>query len=226
MSWSMWLSGMCMAFGSRGTRTQKFSGETLSAADLEADVDMPFSPSGEQRHVEGITMISWLPGKENSVDAIQLLKSDHKVVKGLLDELNETTTRAVKRRGALLHEIVVNLSAHTTIEEEIFYPAYREAGGKEQEKMYYEALEEHRAAEDLVLPDLLNTEPDSEQFSGRAKVLKELIEHHIKEEETDLFKQAKDLLDKTTLQALGESMAKRKEEVLKEWKGRNTDGSS
>jgi hemerythrin-like domain-containing protein len=160
------------------------------------------------------------------VDAIQLLKSDHKVVKGLLDELNETTTRAVKRRGALLHEIVVNLSAHTTIEEEIFYPAYREAGGKEQEKMYYEALEEHRAAEDLVLPDLLNTEPDSEQFSGRAKVLKELIEHHIKEEETDLFKQAKDLLDKTTLQALGESMAKRKEEVLKEWKGRNTDGSS
>jgi hypothetical protein len=54
----MWLSGMCMAFGSRGTRTQKFSGETLSAADLEADVDMPFSPSGEQRHVEGITMTS------------------------------------------------------------------------------------------------------------------------------------------------------------------------
>ncbi len=118
------------------------------------------------------------------MDAIQLLTTDHKAMKGLLEQLNETTTRAVKRRSVLLHEILVNLNAHTTIEEEIFYPAYREAGGEEQEKMYYEALEEHRAAEDLVLPDLLNTEPDSERFSGRAKVLKELIEHHINEEET------------------------------------------
>ena len=59
--------------------------------------------------------------------------------------------------------------------------------------MYYEALEEHRAAGDLVLPDLLNTKPDSEQFSGRAKVLKELIEHHVMEEEGQMFKDAKKL---------------------------------
>lgn len=152
------------------------------------------------------------------MDAIQLLKSDHKTVKGLLEELTATTSRATKRRAALLQEIHLNLHAHTTIEEEIFYPAYRDAGGKEQEKLYFEALEEHRAAEDLVLPDLLNTEPDSEQFSGRAKVLKELIEHHIEEEEQELFKQARQLLDKATLQELGESMAQRKEEVLAEAK--------
>lgn len=155
------------------------------------------------------------------MDAIQLLKSDHKTVKGLLEELAATTSRAVKGRVTLLHQIEVNLSAHTTIEEEIFYPAYRQAGGKEQEKLYYEALEEHRAAEDLVLPDLLKTKPDSEQFSGRAKVLKELIEHHIEEEEGELFKQAKSLLDKETLLSLGETMAKRKEEILHEWKKRS-----
>ena len=154
------------------------------------------------------------------MDAIQLLKSDHKEVKGLLEELSETTSRAVKRRAELIDTIQHKLHAHTTIEEEIFYPAYREAGGKEQEKMYYEALEEHRAAEDLVLPDLFKTEPNSEKFSGRAKVLKELIEHHIEEEEGDLFKQAKQLLDKATLQSLGESMAERKKELLAQGKQR------
>jgi hemerythrin-like domain-containing protein len=152
------------------------------------------------------------------MDAIQLLKNDHQAVKELLTELADTTSRAVKRRTTLLREIHLNLHAHTTIEEEIFYPAYKEAGDKEQAKMYFEALEEHRAAEDLVLPDLLQTDPSSEQFSGRAKVLKELIEHHVKEEEQDMFKQAKSLLDKATLQELGEQMAQRKQEVIKEWK--------
>ncbi|AHX13226.1 hemerythrin [Dyella jiangningensis] len=152
------------------------------------------------------------------MDAIQLLKNDHQAVKELLTELADTTSRAVKRRTTLLREIHLNLHAHTTIEEEIFYPAYKEAGDKEQAKMYFEALEEHRAAEDLVLPDLLQTDPSSEQFSGRAKVLKELIEHHVKEEEQDMFKQARSLLDKATLQELGEQMAQRKQEVIKEWK--------
>jgi hemerythrin-like domain-containing protein len=152
------------------------------------------------------------------MDAIQLLKDDHKAVKALLGELAETTTRAVKRRTTLLREIHLNLHAHTKIEEEIFYPAYRDAGDKEQAKMYYEAMEEHRAAGELVLPDLLQTDPSSEQFSGRAKVLKELVEHHVEEEEQDMFKQAKSLLDKAALQELGEQMAQRKQEIIKEWK--------
>jgi hemerythrin-like domain-containing protein len=154
------------------------------------------------------------------MDAIQLLKSDHQEVKGLLAELAETTSRAIKRRAELIETIQTKLLAHATIEEEIFYPAYRDAGGKEQEKMYYEALEEHRAAKDLVLPDLFKTKPDSEQFSGRAKVLKELIEHHIEEEEDEMFKQAKQLLDKSKLQSLGETMAERKKELLAQAKKR------
>jgi hemerythrin-like domain-containing protein len=152
------------------------------------------------------------------MDAIALLKQDHKLVKDLLGQLVESTTRAVKKRTDLLHDIQINLKAHTTIEEEIFYPAFKEAGKKEEEKMYFEALEEHRAAEDLVLPDLLNTDPSTEQFSGRAKVLKELIEHHIEEEETEMFKDAKKLLSAEELKALGATMEKRKAELIAQLK--------
>jgi len=152
------------------------------------------------------------------MDAIALLKQDHKLVKDLLGQLAESTTRAVKKRAELLHEIQINLKAHTTIEEEIFYSAFKAAGKKEEEKMYFEALEEHRAAEDLVLPDLLGTDPSTEQFSGRAKVLKELIEHHIEEEETEMFKDAKKLLSKEELTALGAQMETRKAELLAELK--------
>jgi hemerythrin-like domain-containing protein len=152
------------------------------------------------------------------MDAIALLKQDHKVVKALLEELTETTTRAVKKRGELLREIHINLKAHTTIEEEIFYPAFKAKGKKEEEKMYYEALEEHRAAEDLVLPDLMGTDPSTEQFSGRAKVLKELIEHHVEEEESEMFKDAKKLLSAAELKALGEQMDVRKSELIAQLK--------
>jgi hemerythrin superfamily protein len=152
------------------------------------------------------------------MDAIQLLKADHKKVKELLTELTETSTRATKKRVDLLSEIDVNLKAHNTIEEEIFYPAFKKAGEKEEAKMFYEALEEHRAAGDLVLPDLLNTKPESEQFSGRAKVLKELIEHHVKEEEGQMFKDAKKLFSSEELAQLGKQMEQRKAEVLKELK--------
>lgn len=152
------------------------------------------------------------------MDAIALLKQDHKLVKELLGQLADSTTRAVKKRRDLLVQIHRNLKAHTTIEEEIFYPAFKAAGKKDEEKMYFEALEEHRAAEDLVLPDLLKTDPATEQFSGRAKVLKELIEHHIEEEEQEMFKDAKKLLSKAELNALGADMEARKAEMLAELK--------
>jgi len=149
------------------------------------------------------------------MDAITLLKTDHKEVRALLGALEETTTRAVKKRQTLLAEIEMNLSAHTTIEEEIFYPAFREAGQKsDDDKMYFEALEEHRAAGDLVLPDLLKTDPSTDNFSGRAKVLKELVEHHADEEEKEMFPRAKKLLAKAELVALGERMEQRKRELI------------
>ena len=150
------------------------------------------------------------------MNAIELLTQDHKNMRALLEELTGTTTRGVKKRKELLEKIDINLRAHNAIEEEIFYPAFKKAGdGKDDAKMYFEALEEHRAAGDLVLPDLLKTEVDSEKFSGRAKVLKELIEHHADEEEKEMFKRAKALMGKKVLEELGEQMAQRKLELKK-----------
>jgi hemerythrin-like domain-containing protein len=149
------------------------------------------------------------------MDAIKLLKADHDEMRELLGELESTTTRGVKKRRALITEIEAKLKAHTTIEEEIFYPAFREAGQKsDDDKMYFEALEEHRAAGELVLPDLVNTDPSSEKFSGRAKVLKELVEHHADEEEKEMFPRAKKLLGRDELAELGERLEARKEELL------------
>lgn len=149
------------------------------------------------------------------MDAIHLLKKDHVTVLGLLSELEKTTPRAKIKRASLVKKIARELKAHTTIEEEIFYPAFKAAGRKgDDDKMFFEAMEEHRAAGDLVLPDLLGTDPGSEKFSGRAKVLKELIEHHAREEETEMFPRAKKLLSKADLLALGERMASRKALLL------------
>jgi hemerythrin-like domain-containing protein len=149
------------------------------------------------------------------MNAIQLLKDDHKKVKGLLAELEATTSRGVKKRSQLLATIGQELRAHTKIEEEIFYPAFKAAGEKsEDDKMYFEAMEEHRAAGELVLPDLEGTEPSSDKFSGRAKVLKELVEHHADEEEKEMFPRARKLLSAGELNALGAQMAARKRELL------------
>ena len=149
------------------------------------------------------------------MNAIELLKSDHQKVRGLLAELAETTHRASKTRTELLGKIALELRVHTTIEEEIFYPAFREAGEKhEDEKMFFEAMEEHRAAGDLVLPDLEATEVDSDQFGGRAKVLKELVEHHADEEEKEMFPRARELLGVDALRELGERMQARKVELM------------
>lgn len=149
------------------------------------------------------------------MDAITLLKNDHEEMRALLDALESSTPRAVKKRTDLLAKINVNLKAHTTIEEEIFYPAFKEAGKKsDDDKMFFEALEEHRAAGDLVLPDLLKTDVSSDKFSGRAKVLKELVEHHAGEEEKDMFPRAKKLLSKQELMELGERLQQRKQVLL------------
>ncbi|MGH8233758.1 MAG: hemerythrin domain-containing protein [Rhodanobacteraceae bacterium] len=150
------------------------------------------------------------------MDAIQLLKADHRKVRELLDKLADTTARGEKTRTALLGRITTELEVHTQIENEIFYPAFKKAGEKDGDaKMVFEAREEHRTVGDLVLPDLNKTSPGSEQFSGRAKVLKELVEHHVKEEEGDMFPRAKKLMSKDQLEALGDKLAARKQQLLK-----------
>ena len=150
-------------------------------------------------------------------NAIQMLKEDHKKVKELLRQLAETTPRAEKTRRQLLEKIEMELAVHTRIEEEIFYPAFKEAGNSEHSKMYFEAMEEHRAVDEMVLPDLKKTEPKSEKFSGRAKVLKELVEHHAEEEEKEMFKLAKQTMSNDELAELGERMASAKLELQQQF---------
>ncbi len=140
------------------------------------------------------------------MNAIDLLKEDHKRVKAILGQLSDSTERAVKKRSELLNKLEMEIAIHTRLEEEILYPAFKKAGGKEQAIMYHEAKEEHRAVDSLVLPDLKATSPSTLEFSGRVKVVKELLEHHIEEEETEMFPQARKLLGKAVLEQLGEKM--------------------
>lgn len=140
------------------------------------------------------------------MNAIELLEADHKRVKGILAQLSESTERGIKKRTELLAKLEMEITLHTRLEEEILYPAFKRAGGKEQDVMYYEAKEEHRTVDSLVLPDLKTTDPSTPEFTGRVKVVKELLEHHIEEEETEMFPQARKLLKKAELEALGEQM--------------------
>jgi hemerythrin superfamily protein len=150
------------------------------------------------------------------MDAIELLKRDHDHVRELLDELSKTTKRSVKKRHELLEKIHEELMIHTTIEEEIFYPAFRDADGTEHKEMFYEAQEEHRAVEKLVLPDLEDTDVGADEFAGRVKVLKELIEHHAEEEEKEMFPRARKSFSKDKLKQLGEQLAERKQALQAE----------
>lgn len=155
------------------------------------------------------------------MNAIDLLKADHERVKAILTQLSDSTERAVKKRVELINKLEMEITIHTRLEEEVLYPAYKKAGGKEEEVMYYEAKEEHRTVDSLVLPDLKVTDPSTPEFAGRVKVVKELLEHHIEEEETEMFPQAKKLLGKAALEELGQQMETLKAQYKKEMTAAN-----
>jgi hemerythrin-like domain-containing protein len=151
--------------------------------------------------------------KGQDKDAITLLKEDHQKVRELLSELEDTTERASSKRQQLLATIEQELKIHTKIEEEIFYPAFRDAAQKKDDKdLYYEAIEEHHVV-DLVLPEIKDTDAGSEEFGAKAKVLKDLVEHHAEEEETEMFPRAEKLMDREELVRLGGELAKAKESM-------------
>jgi hemerythrin superfamily protein len=147
-------------------------------------------------------------------DAVALLKEDHEKMRELLEEFEQAASEAGASAGDLLETIQGELKVHTQIEEEIFYPAFREAAGKKKEdaKLYFEAVEEHHVV-DMVLPEIAASEAGSPEFAAKAKVLKDLVEHHAEEEEKEMFPRAKKLFDKDELMSLGERMAQRKSEL-------------
>ena len=147
------------------------------------------------------------------MDAITLLKNDHDKVKKLLQELESTTDRAVKTRAELFATIKGELTVHEIIEEEIFYPELK--AHPKAKDIVLEGYEEHHVV-DLLMGELEKLPVDDEAWGAKALVMKENVEHHIEEEEGEMFQKARQVFDKDELERLGERMAERKASAQKE----------
>ncbi|EPX56361.1 Hemerythrin HHE cation binding domain protein [Cystobacter fuscus DSM 2262] len=136
------------------------------------------------------------------MDAIELLTQQHREV----EELFEKFEKAGEGKEELLRELFVriadNLAAHAIIEEKLFYPNVYVGPTADQ---LQEAVEEHLSVK-RVIADLLDMEPSDAQFKAKVKVLKDLVEHHVEEEEKELFKSVKKLLTKEELSVMGEQL--------------------
>jgi hemerythrin-like domain-containing protein len=154
-------------------------------------------------------------GRQNSQsrkDAVALLKQDHKNVRQLLKKLE--SAEEGDERLELFSQIENELKVHTQIEEEIFYPAFhRAAEGEKDEHLFYEAVEEHHVV-DMVLPEISETDESSDEFAAKAKVLKDLVEHHAEEEETQMFPKARKLMGTGELKELGQQLEQRKQQLM------------
>ena len=147
------------------------------------------------------------------MDAITLLKEDHDKAKKVMDELEKTTERGVKTREEKWTKLLKELTVHENIEEEVFYPALIEH--EEAKDIVLEAIEEHHLVDDIV-EQLKDTPFDDEHWSAKFKVTKENVEHHIEEEETEMFKIARQVLSKEELEELGSRMEAAQAEQLRE----------
>lgn len=147
------------------------------------------------------------------MDALRLLKEDHDKVKKMLDELESTTERGVKTREQLFTKVRQELEVHETIEEQIFYPALKDH--PKTKEIALEAYEEHHVV-DTVMAEIEGLAYDDEKWGAKFAVMKENLEHHIEEEEGEMFKQAKQVFDEDELTQLGERMMARKQELMQQ----------
>jgi len=152
---------------------------------------------------------------DSQPDAIALLKADHRKVEGLFSQFE--TAKGAEKKQALVRQICTELTVHTAIEEEIFYPACR---GQIEEGLLKEAYVEHDGAK-VLIAELEASQPDEEFYDAKVKVLSEQIEHHVHEEEMrseGMFSQARAAgLD---MDQLGARMAARKQALLAEIKAK------
>lgn len=148
---------------------------------------------------------------ESGPDAIELLMDDHKEVKKLFKAYEKLVKEEAgsKDKQALAHQICTMLTVHTTVEEEIFYPAARAA--LSEQDLLDEATVEHASAKELI-SQIESMEPADDLYDAKVTVLGEYIDHHVKEEETEMFPKARKA--KMPLDELGEEMSARKQELL------------
>jgi len=147
------------------------------------------------------------------MDAIALLKADHEKMKGLLNELEATTERGVKTRTELFATIKGELTLHEIIEEEIFYPELK--AHPKATDIVLEAYEEHHVV-DLLMGELEALDVGDETWGAKALVMKENVEHHMEEEEGDMFKKARQVFEAAELDELGQRMEARKQSASRE----------
>jgi len=139
------------------------------------------------------------------MDAFSLLKADHRKVAGLFERLESARGQAKLR---VFEQIKMELDLHTHIEEKIFYPALEKPS--ETHDITLEAYEEHAVVKNL-LKELSRAKTANDEWEAQAKVLKENVEHHVEEEENELFPKAEEALGEEKIEALGERMATEKE---------------
>jgi hemerythrin-like domain-containing protein len=143
------------------------------------------------------------------MNAFNLLKTDHEKVAGILASIEETTERAAKGRDQLFARLKEELDLHAKIEEEIFYPALEES--EETRDVTLEAYEEHRLVKQL-LAELEEEPKDTEEWTAKFTVLKENIEHHVEEEEGEMFKKARKILSEEEIETLGNRLQEAKKQ--------------
>lgn len=145
------------------------------------------------------------------MNVFTLLKADHKKVAGILEKIDATTERGVKTREELFMQVKTELDVHAHIEETIFYPELEQAD--ETHDITLEAFEEHRLVKQL-LAELETMDKGDEQWTARFTVLKENVEHHVEEEETEMFPKAKKVLGERA-EEIGTRMEAAKTKELK-----------
>ncbi len=147
------------------------------------------------------------------MDALKLLKEDHKKVKTLFGEVEALGDRANAQRKKLFTRIDKELTVHAKIEETIFYPEFRRrAENSEERDEVLEAYEEHSIVTNLI-HELEDLDPKDETYKPKLSVLKELVNHHVKEEEGTMFKMARELFDKEDLNEIGDRLMEAKQEM-------------
>ena len=143
------------------------------------------------------------------MNAIELLKHQHREVEALFTQLHKAKTGAARRN--VFEKVADALAVHAAIEEKRFYPSVKE---RSTEEILLESLEEHLAIK-RVIADLLRTDPADETFAAKVKVLEDEVSHHVEEEEETLFPRVEQMFDDEALESLGEAMEETQAELLR-----------
>ncbi len=143
------------------------------------------------------------------MDAIELLTQDHQTVKELFEQYEGLSDRSLASKRKLALKICEELSKHAMVEEEIFYPAVRDAS-RSNEDLIDEAVVEHASAKELIA-QIVAMAPGEDLYDAKVKVLSEQINHHVLEEEGEIFPCARDA--ELDLQAMASQIAARKAEI-------------